>query len=81
MALPRDLLRPYSRWNTTFREYLLINQYAYDIEHYTKTEEGYWLLKEHEEATAVLQFESLGIAVAIADIYEDVDTNRDRLLQ
>jgi Uma2 family endonuclease len=58
---------------STFREYLLINQYAYDIEHYIKTEEGYWLLKEYEEPTAVLQLELLGIAVAIAAIYEDVD--------
>ncbi|GAB4324052.1 MAG: Uma2 family endonuclease [Leptolyngbyaceae cyanobacterium] len=63
----------YYRSIPTFREYLLINQYAYDIEHYIKTEEGYWLLKEYEEPTTVLRLESLGISVAIADLYEDVD--------
>jgi Uma2 family endonuclease len=58
-----------------FQEYLLINQYEYSVEHYRKTDEGEWLLREYETENAKITLSSIGVEIAITDIYEGVNLN------
>ncbi|MEP0916146.1 Uma2 family endonuclease [Leptolyngbya sp. DQ-M1] len=54
-----------------FQEYVLINQYQIEVEHYTKTAEG-WLLREYGADAESTVLRSLGIELTIADLYEGV---------
>lgn len=54
-----------------FQEYVLINQYQIEIEHYAKTSEG-WLLRDYEADTESIALRALGMEIAIADLYEGV---------
>jgi Uma2 family endonuclease len=65
----------YYRSIPEFQEYVLINQYELQIEHYTKTGEAQWLLREFETQDAKITFSSVDLEIAIADIYEGVDFN------
>jgi Uma2 family endonuclease len=56
-----------------FQEYLLINQYEYSIEHYRKTGEGEWLLREYETENAKIRLSTIDVEIAISDIYEGID--------
>ncbi len=56
-----------------FQEYVLINQYEVQVEQYIKTEESQWLFREYETGDASMTFSSIGVDMAIADIYEGVD--------
>ncbi|MBE9009527.1 Uma2 family endonuclease [Pseudanabaenaceae cyanobacterium LEGE 13415] len=54
-----------------FQEYILINQYQIEIEHYAKTAEG-WLFKDYEANAESISLRSLELKIAIADLYEGV---------
>jgi Uma2 family endonuclease len=56
-----------------FREYVLINQYEFQIEQYIKTGKGEWLFREYETEDAIINFVSISLEMAIANIYESVD--------
>lgn len=59
-----------------FQEYVLINQYQVEIEHYAKTAEG-WLLRDYGADTKSISLRSLGLEFAIADLYEGVTFEQD----
>ncbi|MGG6266648.1 Uma2 family endonuclease [Leptolyngbya sp. AN03gr2] len=59
-----------------FQEYVLINQYRVEIEHYAKTSEG-WLLRDYGADTKSISLRSLGLEFAIADLYEGVTFEQD----
>jgi Uma2 family endonuclease len=63
----------YYRSIREFQEYILINQYELLVEHYSKTNDGAWLLREYETADAKIYLSSINIEIALADIYEGVD--------
>ena len=54
-----------------FQEYLLVSQYEMYIEHHIKTDNG-WVLREYESDSAIIQLASIGVEIAIADIYEGI---------
>ena len=54
-----------------FQEYLLVSQYEMYVEHHIKTDDG-WVLREYESDSAIIQLASIGVEIAIADIYEGV---------
>ncbi len=54
-----------------FQEYLLVNQYEIYVEHHIKTNDG-WVLREYESDSAIIHLSSIGVDIAIADIYEGV---------
>jgi Uma2 family endonuclease len=56
----------------SFQEYLLINQYQIELEHYTKTAEG-WLLRDYTAETQQIKLASVGLELSIADLYEGVN--------
>ncbi|BAU14241.1 hypothetical protein LEP3755_47870 [Leptolyngbya sp. NIES-3755] len=59
-----------------FQEYVLINQYQIEIEHYAKTSEG-WLLRDYGADTKSINLRSLELELAIADLYEGVTFEQD----
>jgi len=72
----------YYRSIPALQEYVLIDQYEYHIEQFTKTPDGLWLLRDYErdgqpegeEADiGVLQFSSVGVEIRIADLYSGVN--------
>ncbi|MEC4894338.1 MAG: Uma2 family endonuclease [Oscillatoria sp. PMC 1051.18] len=56
-----------------FQEYILIDQYTYNVEQFTKTESGQWLLSEYQGEQAVLSLHSLEFEISLAELYDRVD--------
>jgi Uma2 family endonuclease len=57
----------------SFQEYLLINQYRIQVEHYVKTAANQWLLSEYNDPTTTLSMNSFDLQISIADLYENID--------
>ncbi len=62
----------YYRSIPEFKEYILIDQSEYLIEHYTKTENNQWLLEDHQIEEEIIKLTSIDIEVTISDIYENI---------
>ncbi len=57
----------------SFREYLLIDQYKFHVEHYVKTATNQWLLSEYDDPQITLSFSAFDAQVQIIDLYENID--------
>jgi Uma2 family endonuclease len=57
----------------SFQEYLLINQYRIQVEHYVKTAANQWLLSEYDDPSTTLSMNSFDLQISIADLYENID--------
>lgn len=57
----------------SLKEYILITQDAYHIDHFVRQSEIGWLLTEHVGPEATLQLSSIDCTLALADVYEKVD--------
>lgn len=55
----------------TLQEYVLVEQQIQRVEHYQRQGEQ-WLLTEFSAADDIVRFESIGCAVRVADIYENI---------
>lgn len=55
------------------REYVLINQYKFHVQHYAKTPDGKWLLTDYESADSVLALSAVEFQIQLSDIYESVN--------
>ncbi|MGB5595847.1 MAG: Uma2 family endonuclease [Crocosphaera sp.] len=62
----------YYRSIPDLKEYILIEQSNYFIEHYTKTENNQWLLQEYHKKEEIITLSSINIEVKINDIYENI---------
>ncbi|MFL6466252.1 MAG: Uma2 family endonuclease [Bryobacteraceae bacterium] len=56
----------------SFREYFTIDPDRIFIEQWVRQDDGRWILSEHTAVSRPLRFESLGVEVRIADLYEGV---------
>jgi len=56
----------------TFSEYLLIAQDAPHVTHYLRQPDGRWTREDVTDMNAALTLESIGCALSLSDIYEDV---------
>nr|MBA2747430.1 Uma2 family endonuclease [Tatlockia sp.] len=63
----------YYRSIAELQEYILINQYKIEIEHYTKAQENSWLFRAYEASTDKIVFTSINLEVTLEDIYENVE--------
>lgn len=63
----------YYRSIPEFREYVLIDQYSFYVEHFAKNSEGKWILTEYENEDDVLALNSIEFQLSLGDIYEEVD--------
>ena len=57
---------------STFREYVLIDQYSYHVEHYTKTGDKTWTLQEYDRLDETLSFTTVPVTILLEDIYTKV---------
>lgn len=55
-----------------FKEYLLVSQEEYFVDHYRKTGEGQWLLQEYRGDKKEIALESVGVSLVVKDVYEGV---------
>lgn len=56
-----------------FREYLLINQYRMQVEHYIKIERNQWIFKEYNQAEDTISLSCVSFQIELAEIYDKVD--------
>lgn len=56
----------------TFQEYVLIHQYQPRVEHYVKQAENKWLFTEYIGLEASFMLSSVGVEIALADLYEAI---------
>ena len=61
---------------SSFREYLLVDQERVHVERYSKQSDGMWTLWETDAIGDVVQLESVGVALAVSEIYFKIDFNR-----
>lgn len=53
----------------SFREYLLVHQDRRHVEHYSRQDDGSWLLRAHSSADAVVVIDRLGVQISLRDLY------------
>jgi len=63
----------YYRSIPEFLEYIMIDQYNFSVEHFTKKTEGQWLFQEYEGQDAVLVLDCIDFQISFRDIYERVN--------
>lgn len=57
---------------STFQEYLLIDQYRPYVETFVRQSEGNWTFTAHSNLANIISLSSLGIDIALANIYEQI---------
>ena len=62
----------YYRSIPQLKEYILVNQYQYAIEQFSKNEQGKWVLTEEQGENASLNLSALDLQISFTDIYERI---------
>jgi Uma2 family endonuclease len=62
------------------QEYLLIDQYDLEIQHYTKSDGGFWIYRAYESIDDAIALTSINAEITVATIYEGVSFNSTPLL-
>ncbi|MEM1239462.1 MAG: Uma2 family endonuclease [Cyanobacteria bacterium P01_H01_bin.26] len=58
---------------SSFQEYVLVNQYRQNIEHYIKTAEKHWSFRKYDTSDQQLSLEKTACAIFFTDLYDEVD--------
>jgi Uma2 family endonuclease len=53
----------------SFREYLLIHQDRRHVEHYSKQDDGSWVLREHSGVEGLVSIARLGVRISLGELY------------
>lgn len=56
----------------SLRDFLLIHQDRRHVEHYSKRDDGAWVLRDYYGDTATVAIDSLGLSIAVAELYSAV---------
>jgi Uma2 family endonuclease len=62
----------YYRSLPDLQEYVLVNQYALEIQQYQRSEGGFWLYRAYESAAETVTFASIDLEMTVAAIYQGV---------
>jgi Uma2 family endonuclease len=62
----------YYRSLPDLQEYVLVNQYALEIQQYQRSEGGFWLYRAYESAAETVTFASIDLEMTVAEIYQGV---------
>jgi Uma2 family endonuclease len=57
----------------SFREYLLVGQERVHVERYSKQSDGTWSLWETDAINDTVRLESVGVKLAVSEIYFKID--------
>lgn len=68
----KDLKFAAYRTIPSFREYILIDQYAVNVEHYAKTNEQEWIFREYKHLADRVVLSTLPVAFNLTDLYENI---------
>ena len=63
------------RTMASFQEYVLIDQYRPQVDHYVKQSANQWLLTTYCGLEASFSLESVGVEIALTDLYEAIEFN------
>jgi Uma2 family endonuclease len=63
----------YYRSIPEFQEYILIDQYSFQVEQYIKKARDQWLFKYYEGEQAVLQLASISFEISLSEIYAKIN--------
>lgn len=63
----------YYRSIPEMREYVLIDQYTCHVEHFSKTEQGKWLLTEYESLDDQIVLPAIALQIPLTDLYDRVN--------
>lgn len=61
----------------SFCEYLLIDQYKLQVDHYSRTDKNQWLFKEYNAEKDLINFEKINFEIPLIDIYDKVDFHNE----
>ncbi len=64
----------------SLKEIVLISQYEPAVEVFTRQESGGWLLNESRELSEEIRLESVGISIALSELYRGVTFRAEQLL-
>jgi Uma2 family endonuclease len=53
----------------SLREYLVVHQDKRHVEHYSKQDDGSWLLREHSGSAGIVPIARLDLQIALSDLY------------
>jgi Uma2 family endonuclease len=56
----------------SFQEYLLIDQYGVEVEHYARTNQHQWIYQEYKNLSDAITLATLGMALHLAELYENI---------
>lgn len=57
----------------SFTEYLLIDQYSFKVEHYSKTDDQKWLFCDYQGENARIIFNKIDFSINLIDLYDKVN--------
>ncbi|MGB5594899.1 MAG: Uma2 family endonuclease [Crocosphaera sp.] len=57
---------------STFQEYILVDQYKYQVKHYTKQDKQQWLITTYNSQDDTLSLISFNCEVKLSEIYEEI---------
>ncbi len=60
----------------SFQEYVLVEQYRPHVEHYVKQGNNEWLFKDYSGLKSSFTLASVGVEIALADLYEAVEFDK-----
>lgn len=61
----------------SFQEYILIDQYSFQVEQYIKTDANKWIFAVYEAADEILSLASVPCEILLADLYDKVEFSDD----
>ena len=67
----------YYRMIESFQEYVLIEQNRPHVEHFVKQGDSEWLFRDYSGLASSFVLSSVGVEIALADLYEAVEFNKD----
>lgn len=62
----------YYRSIPSLKEYILVDQYQFQVEHFSRTANNQWLLTEYESVESSLVLSSLNLQIQLREIYDRV---------
>lgn len=65
----------YYRSIPEFAEYILVDQYRYDVKQFAKADDGRWWLNEYQNQSDSFSLVTLNCEIKLRDIYEEIDFN------
>lgn len=60
----------------SLKEYVLIDQYQFQVEHFSKAEDGRWVLTEYHNAEDILSIPRIDFRISLKDIYDKVEFSK-----